>query len=174
MTNTNGQQPTFNLEGDFDTADILSRMQDYLTRNGIADFQTEENETPVNGNQVNTGQDPVEETPTTPWTPPSLWNLDDIERQARTRSPINPLRARSIPQNPPALAEEDWDREARETPAPPFLYGRGHYQMRPEWTTDAHYSPETIRENRREWYRRVHRLGVNYPHHPQKRKTIRL
>ena len=168
MTNTNGQPPALNMEGDFDTADILSRMQDYLTRNGIADFQTEENEVPVSRDQVNTGQDLIEETPT------SLWDLDEIERQTRVRIPANLLRARSTPQNPPASAGEDWDREARETPAPPFQYGRGFHQMRPEWTTDAHYSPETIRENRREWYRRVHRLGVNYPHHPQKRKTIRL
>jgi len=173
MTNNDGQPPVLNLEEDFDSAGILSRMQDYLTRHGIADYQTEENEVPTRRDLTNTGQtltDEPEETPS------SLWDLDEIERQTRTNTSANLLRTRSAPQNPPALAEEEWDREAREAPAPPFQYGRGfyHYPLRPEWTTDAHYSPEVTRENRREWYRRVHKLGVNYPHHPQKRKTIRF
>ena len=168
MTNINEQPPTFNLEGDFDIADVLSRMQNYLTRNGMADFQTEENEVPAGRSVINTGQTLLGETPA------FLWDLNEVERQTRPRTPTNLLGPRDPRQNPPAPAEENWDREAREAPAPSFTYGRGYHQMRQGETTDAYYSPETIRENRREWYRRVHRLGVNYPHHPQKGKTIRL
>ena len=168
MTNTNEQPPALNLEGDLDTADVLSRMQDYLTRNGIADFQTEENEVPAGRRLINNEQTLLGETPA------FLWDLNEVERQTRSHIPTNLLRARGTRQNSPTPTEENWDREARETPALPFTYGRGYHQMRPGDTTDAYYSPETIRENRREWYRRVHRLGVNYPHHPQKGKTIRL